>query len=86
MKNSSIKVGDLVLCKAKIDPSYDYEDKNIKLVIGWITKKTTTTFMDGKFTIFHVQWSDKETDGELKEEDALSVRNFFLKMRKEWGI
>ena len=86
MKKISVNIGDLVMCKAKIDPLGNEEKENIKIVIGWITKKTTVDFYDSKEETYHVQWSDKLLDSKISGEDARIVKEFYLQKRIEMGI
>ena len=83
MKKANLNIGDLVLCKARIDPDHEHEDWNIKLVFGWITNKYINKYNG---LMYRVQWSDKIEDGEIRPDDAFTVREFYLTKRKEWGI
>lgn len=78
MKNLKIKIGDLVMCKAKIDPDGKATDNNMKLVIGWVTK----TDLNGYF----IHWSDKYYAGFVNPDSAYLTRKLFLDQRKAMGI
>lgn len=78
MRNLKIKIGDLVMCRARIDPDGDKSNKNMKLVIGWVTK----TDLNG----YYIHWSDKDYAGFVNPNSAYLTRQLFLEQRKEMGI
>lgn len=78
MGNPKIKVGDLVMCRTKIDPEGDKSNKNMKLVIGWVTKKD----LNG----YYIHWSDKDYAGFVNPDSTYLIRKLFLEQRKAMGI
>lgn len=78
MENLKIKIGDLVMCRARIDPDGGMSDNNMKLVIGWITAKD----LNG----YYVHWSDKDYAGLVTRDSAYLTRKLFLEQRKAMGI
>lgn len=74
----NLQIGDLVMCKAEIDPDGGKTDNNMKLVIGWITGKD----LNG----YYVQWSDKDYAGLINRDSAVLTRKFFLEQRNAMGI
>jgi hypothetical protein len=77
MKNL-LHIGDLVMCKVRIDPNCGDDYNNIKLVIGWITGKE----LNG----YYVHWSDKDYAYLVNSTSAILTRNLFLEQRKAMGI
>lgn len=79
MGNIQVKIGDLVMCRAKIDPDGPEKDvNNMKLVIGWITKED----LNG----YYVHWSDKDYAGLINRDSTYLTRQLFLEQRKAMGI
>lgn len=82
---NSVKVGDLVMCRVKINPkAKDGDEKNLKEVVGWITK-TPKSLIPEHYN-YSVQWSDKEFDMPISGQDVQTVREFYLRKRTELGI
>ena len=79
MDNINLQVGDLVMCRVKVDPD-EKEDiiKNYKLVIGWITGKE----LNG----YYVHWSDKDKSSLINVESTVLIRKLFIEQRKAMGI
>jgi hypothetical protein len=73
-----LHIGDLVMCKVRIDPNCGDDYNNIKLVIGWITGKE----LNG----YYVHWSDKDYAHLINSTSAILTRNLFLEQRKAMGI
>ena len=78
MDNINLQVGDLVMCKVKIDSDGDLTKENGKLVIGWITKED----LNG----YYIHWSDKDYAGFVNPDSAYLTRKLFLEQRKAMGL
>lgn len=80
---NNINIGDLVMCRAKINPKLE-EKNNLKEVVGWVTKAPIS--MIPEHYEYAVQWSDKEFDMPISGEDVRIVREFYLRKRREIGL
>lgn len=81
MKDSKYNIGDLVAVYVELD------DKNDKLLLGWIVSKNKYVTIDNKMTwIYDIEWADGEMEDEVEEDIVYNIIKAYreAKRYKRW--